>query len=203
MLCLGVGVLMKVQPWFNFETNVDLPRWKNSRVDYATFSNHRSHLDMFILLTLIPNIRVVTKAALYKVPFLNVMLWALKNFPVKKGDKDSYLKAMNDMIQALKDGDPVHLFPEMTRCDLGFTSVQDFHLFPFHAVMKTQTPLIPLVFTGSDEAWPKGIFGLSYRKKVSLKQLPAIYPKDFNSAEELRDRAHRVIHEALHEAYTS
>lgn len=202
VLQLGVATLMKVQPWFNFETDVQLPKRNPGRVDYVTFSNHRSHLDMFILLTLIPGIRVVTKAALYKVPFLNIMLWALKNFPVKKGDKDSYLKAMNDMVWAIKEGEPVHLFPEMTRCEPGFTSVQDFHLFPFHAAMKTQVPLIPLVFIGSDDAWPKGTSALSYRKKVLLKQLPAILSKDFNSAEELRDKAKSVIQKALDEAYS-
>lgn len=197
---IGVDTLMKIQPWFNFEKNVQLPPWKKGRADYVTFSNHRSHLDMFILLTLIPNIRVVTKAALYKVPFLNIMLWALKNFPVKKGDKDSYLKAMHSMIHAIQEGDPVHLFPEMTRCDHGYPSVQEFHLFPFHAIMKTQVPLIPLVFRATDEVWPKGIFGLSYGKKVTLKQLPPLYPKDFHTADELRDKAEEVLKEELRKA---
>ncbi len=192
----GVDFLMKSQPWYQLQTDVDLPQWKNFRAGYLTFSNHRSHLDMFILLTKIQNIRVVTKSALYKIPFLNIMLWALQNFPVKKGDKKSYLGAMEKMVEAIKKGDPVHLFPEMTRCEKGFSGIQAFHLFPFHVAMKAQVPMIPFLFKGTDHVWPKGVSGIAYGKKMSLIQLPAIHPKDFSSAEQLRDHCWKVLQEA-------
>ena len=94
VLTVGVTLLLKIQPWFKADIQISVPRPSANRSGFITISNHRSHLDMFILLSKIPNLRAITKKALYAVPFLSLMLRVFRMIPVKRGDLDSYLHAM-------------------------------------------------------------------------------------------------------------
>src|SRR5260370_1171513 len=64
----GIYFLMLVQPWFNSEIEIELP--KNHTGGVLLISNHRSHLDVFILLSRIEGICVLAKSTLFKIPFL-------------------------------------------------------------------------------------------------------------------------------------
>jgi len=183
----GVQCLLRVQPWYRADVRVELPaRDPQTGMHCLTVSNHRSHLDMFILLTAIPNIRVISKRALFRVPFLGVMMWVMKNIPITRGEPQSYWEAMETAAQALRDGDTVHVFPEMTRCEPGDPGTGDFHLAPFKLSLQTGVPLVPIVFVGTDRTWPKGTFGLAFRQPIEVKSLAPLSPKDFPSADALR-----------------
>ena len=184
----GVALLMKGQPWFNAKIDIVLPK-----APFVTLSNHRSHLDMFILLAMIPNIRVIAKHTLFYIPFLGFMMRLLKNIPIRKGDLDSYWKALETVKRALKEKDPVHIFPEMTRCSAEFNGIQSFQLAPFHALLSSGVPIIPILFRGTDKVWPKGQLGLHYRRPVLVRSLSTIDPSQFKTAEELRDHVHQQL----------
>lgn len=192
VLVIGVGFLLDLEPWLNADVSIELPG-----APFVTVSNHRSHLDMFFLLSHIPNVRVIAKRSLFYVPFLGIMMWVLKNIPVKKGDVSSYLRALERAKEALDEGDPVHIFPEGTRCEPGFEGVQEFQLAPFRMIMDTGLPLIPIVFVDTDKVWPKGLNKISFRQKATVVSLPVIHPQDFPNAESLRAYTHEQIQNRL------
>ncbi len=190
----GVQVLLAIQPWLVDKREISLP----SRC--VTVSNHRSHLDMFLLLASIPSIRALAKSELFKVPGLGLIMRATRQIPVKRGDSESYWKAMDEAYDALLDGDPVHFFPEMTRCEPGFRGTREFHLAPFRVAVRAGVPVVPIAFVGTDEAWPKGLFGVR-RKKVRVQSLEPVLPDAFPTAEAMRGEARRRIDAYLREAY--
>lgn len=195
LMRIGVVTLFKVQPWFRFVDELKLPA--RGQRNFITVSNHRSHLDMFILLSRIPNIRVISKAALFRVPFLGLAMRFMRMIPVKKGSIDSYMKAMELVGEGAKRGDAIHIFPEMSRCDAGTAGTQPFHLAPFRVAVKANLPLVPIVFVGTDRVWPKGKFGLSYRQPLRVRSLDLVDPAKFASAEDLRSEIQNRIENCL------
>lgn len=196
ILCWGVSLLLDVQAWLDAEVLLDFSALSGP---FISVSNHRSHLDMFFLLARIANIRVIAKRSLFYVPFLGIMMRVMKMIPVKRGDTGSYLKALETAKCAVTENDPVHIFPEMTRCEAGFPGVQPFNLAPFKMIREAGVPLIPIVFCDTDRAWPKGKNALSFRRKVKVRALPPLFPKDYPDAESLRQAAWEKIDLAVRE----
>lgn len=195
ILASSVFLLLKVQPWLDAEVVLDLPdrRLQN----FITISNHRSHLDMFILLAHIPNIRVVTKASLFRIPFLGFMMRIMRMIPVKRNDMTSYWQAMNIAIEGALKGDAVHIFPEMSRGEPATVGTGEFHLAPFRVALQARIPVVPIVFHGTDRVWPKGSAALSFREPIRVECLSKIDSQEFSSAENLRAEVQRRINECL------
>jgi len=168
----GIALLMRVQPWF--EANIDLPlQTVGRRPAQLTVSNHRSHLEAFILLSHIEGIRILAKRALFSVPFLGIMMRATKQIPVSRGSFDAFFRAMDEVKLRLEKGERVHVFPEMTRADRGATGLRNFSTAPFRAAIHARATVQPIAFLGTDDVWPKGIFGLSYRLRFAAKNSTA------------------------------
>lgn len=184
---------MFVEPWLRADTNVPMhPKG-------ITVSNHRSHLDAFILLSRIPGVRLVCKDSLLRVPFLGLMMRLGRHIPIRGGSTESYFQAMEKVREGIRQGDFVHVFPEMTRCPLGWQGTLKFHLAPFHIAFQERIPVTPIVFRGTDTVWPKGKTAISFRQPVSIRTLEPIDPGLFPSAEALSDEARRRINECLAE----
>jgi 1-acyl-sn-glycerol-3-phosphate acyltransferase len=183
---------MKLQPWFNAEVALDAVA---SKSDHARLlvSNHRSHLDAFILLSRVPGVRIFAKSALFNVPFLGLMMRASRQIPVKRGRIEAFWKAIETVRTRLQNGETVHVFPEMTRCAPGTNGTLEFSTAPFLTAMQTGTPVTPIVFKGTDGVWPKGAWGLAYRQPVTARALEALDPSAFESADALKHEAQRRI----------
>jgi 1-acyl-sn-glycerol-3-phosphate acyltransferase len=195
LFTVGVQFLLKVQPWLKARYEISLPYKEHSR--FITVSNHRSHLDMFLLLSQIPNIRVISKASLFKVPGLGFMMRMMRMIPIRAGNISSYWEAMNTAGHAAGQGERVHIFPEMTRCSQGAEGTGEFHLAPFRVAYQTGVPIVPIVFFNTDQTWPKNSFGLAYGHPVRVKSLEMLSPKNFENAEALRDEVRRRIESSL------
>ena len=186
-LRVGIGFLMAIQPWLH--ATVDLRvTFKNCLM----VSNHRSTLDVFLLLASVSGIQLVAKRTLYRIPFLGLAMRVMKNIPIGEGGED-YRKAMEVVRDRLRSGERVHVFPEMTRCDPGFQGVRRFRATPFLVAFQEKIPVVPIAFAGTDRAWPKGSFGLSFRQPVRAQALSPLFPNDFASAKEMQDRAWHMI----------
>lgn len=195
VLYIGIYFLMWVQPWFNAEVEIELP--KNHSGGVLLVSNHRSHLDVFILLSRIAGIRVLAKSTLFKIPFLSLMMRASRQIGVERGRFDAWIRAMGEVKARLQLGERVHVFPEMTRCPPGFQGLQPFTAGPFLAALQEDAMVIPIVFKNTDGVWPRGQVGLNFRAPVSVKSLEPLRAREFANAEALRFETVRRIEQAL------
>ncbi len=120
-----------------------------------------------------------------------------RQIPVYERGVDSYLLAMEIVRQRLRNGETVHVFPEMTRCPKGFSGTKDFSTMPFHIARQEGIPILPIVFKGTDEVWPRGQIGLNFRRPVYGAMLETVEPSEFESAQELKSEVQRRIGVAL------
>jgi 1-acyl-sn-glycerol-3-phosphate acyltransferase len=193
----AIHLLMSVQPWLSAEIDISIPDARLRKTGYLLVSNHRSHLDSFLLLSRVPGIRILAKKSLFYVPFLGLMMRLTRQIPTERGKLGSFWTAIEVIRENLRRGEAVHVFPEMTRCPPGFVGTQDFLTAPFLTAIQEKVPVLPIAFKGTDAAWPKGYFGLWRAQPISAKKLEIIDPSQFTSAEALRDETRRRINEAL------
>lgn len=194
ILRFGIGVLMRAQPWLELDADLNLPP-RGQRV--LLISNHRSHLDVFLLLSRVAGIRIFAKSTLFKIPFLGLMMKVSRQIRVERGRMDAWIRAMDEVRSRLRAEERVHIFPEMTRCPPGHAGLQSFTLAPFQAALQEKAPIVPMVFKGTDSVWPKGESALYFRRPVSLRSLPAVDPSQFATAEALRSEVYKRIETAL------
>lgn len=195
-LCRGISLLMKVQPWLNAEIHLSELCGCEGR-GRLLVSNHRSHLDAFVLLSRVPGIRILAKRSLFSIPFLGLMMRLTEQIPVERGRVEGFFAAMDAVRDRLRKSQTVHIFPEMTRCAPGYSGTLGFSSAPFALALQEGCPVVPIVFRGTDGVWPKGKFGLSFRQPLQVLALPPIDPREFASADALRTEAKHRIDEAL------
>ncbi|HEX4926009.1 MAG TPA: lysophospholipid acyltransferase family protein [Bdellovibrionales bacterium] len=188
----AIWTLMKVQPWF--DGNVEIPA---NPGPVLIVSNHRSHLDAFILLSRVAGIRILAKDSLFRVPFLGIMMRLMHQIPVKSGQMESYFEAMEVVKARLSRGETVHVFPELTRCPPGFRGTLKFSVLPFQAAIQQNAKILPVVFKGTDLAWSKGTLGISWRAPIVARALEPVDPAAFSSALELKNAVQHRIDQAL------
>jgi 1-acyl-sn-glycerol-3-phosphate acyltransferase len=193
VFAFGVGILMRVQPWLKARVRLNVP--EGGRV--LLVSNHRSHLDVFFLLAWVPGVRILARSTLFRIPGLGLMMRATHQIGVERGRLDAWVGAMKAVAERLRQGEKVHIFPEMTRCPQGFQSVQQFAAAPFLVAIQEDATVVPLVFKNTDGVWPKGEVGLHFRKPVEVMSLPPLRARDFASADSLKSEVWKRIDQAL------
>lgn len=195
-LLKGSAFLMKYQPWYLSNIDINLP-CVNPKKGILLISNHRSILDVYILLGIIPKIKFLAKDSLFKVPFLGLIMRTSNQISVPRGDVNSYLEAMKEIRRRLRNGEIIHIFPELTRCPLNYVGVKKFSIAPFQAALAENALILPIAISGTDQAWPKGEFGISFRKLIKIRSLDLINSKNYNQAKKLRDDIHKRIESAI------
>ncbi len=191
-------IILSLQPWWHAKLDISLPEEVTSfQSGCLVVSNHRSHLDAFVIFRELTHVRLVAKHLLYYVPVYGHLMPLLKMIRVKQKDPASYLRAMHKVKSGLERGHRVHVFPEMTRCEPGALATAPFQRAPFHAAREAGTPVLPIAIWGTDEIWGKGSQAISLGKKVWAKSLPAVNPKDFPDSLALAKHVRAEIDKAV------
>jgi 1-acyl-sn-glycerol-3-phosphate acyltransferase len=170
-----------------------------SKDKFLVVANHRSHLDVFILLTIVFKMRAVANAKLFKIPGLGLVMKLLGNFPMERGNIEVYKRTLKNIQQAFNDQHTVLFFPEMTRCHPGEEGIQKFRLTAFQLARENNIQIIPIVLSDTDFVWPKGHVGMDFRKKISVVALKAVNPKDFSNSADLSIYVHTMMEKKLME----
>lgn len=190
----GIQLLMTLQPWLSADIQLNLPQGGRGCL---LVSNHRSHLDAFILLSRVQGIRILAKSSLFRIPFLGLLMRLSKQIPTKRGDLKSFQTAMDEVRTKLDSGEVVHVFAEMTRCETGFRGLKDFSVAPFKVALEGNFPIIPIVFQGTDEVWPKSALSLQLRRPVRVTALDPLAPREFHSSFDLMSETRHRIEQVL------
>ncbi len=133
---------------------------------YIVMANHRSHLDgPAMLLQLKPvTFRFLVKQELLYVPFLGQAFWALNFIFVKRGDKESARDSATAVINRIKGGENIVVFPEGTRARDG--RMLPFKKGGFLMAIEGGVPILPIGIAGSAQVYGYGFKVRAHRGHI-------------------------------------
>jgi len=141
---------------------------------FVLISNHQSYLDPMLCGGLIQRrVSFLARESLFKHWFFGWLITSVGTIPVKLGEAD--ISAMRKVINVLKQGRGVCLFPEGTRS-------MDGKITPFKPgfgllCRRGKAAVVPVVIDGAFECWPRnkklfsyGSIVVSYGKAIPAEQ---------------------------------
>jgi 1-acyl-sn-glycerol-3-phosphate acyltransferase len=162
--------------------------WKGGAVLVA---NHQSLGDILVLFGLYRPFKWVSKASVFKVPFVGWNMSLNRYVRLVRGDRKSIMTMMAACRRWLERGVPVLMFPEGTRSPDG--ELLPFKDGAFRLAMDTGCPVVPIVVTGTARTLPKHGYVLDSRADCIVRVLPAVSPADCDSVAALRDHVRDLI----------
>ena len=177
---------------------VDLPTLDPNR-SYIFISNHQSHLDIPIILSLFDDFfpRFLAKRSLFRIPVFGPGMRLTGHLTVDRENRRQGMKDLEAAVAKAQSGESVLVFPEGTRNTR--ESLLDFQSGAFILVVKSGIPIVPVIIDGSREVLPKGSIFVRPRT-VRIKALP---PLDWAGKYTLkeRDRLKRELWELMQNEY--
>jgi 1-acyl-sn-glycerol-3-phosphate acyltransferase len=165
--------------------------WRGPAVIVA---NHASLIDILVLFALYRPFKWVSKASIFRVPFIGWNMALNDYVGLVRGKRESVMKMMAECRRHLERGAPVLIFPEGTRTKTG--ELQAFKDGAFQLAVESKCPLIPVVVHGTGNALPKHGFVLREQVRARVEVLDPIDPAGF-TVDALRDEARARIAAAL------
>lgn len=137
--------------------------------------NHQSYLDpLFCGVPLNKRLFYVARDSLFNNRILGFLLPTIGTIPLKRDKAD--LAAMRNVVNRLKEGRGVCLFPEGTRTEDGKIAPlkTSFSLF----CKRTAASIVPVAIDGAFECWPRhkkifsrGLISVCYGKEITNEQI--------------------------------
>jgi 1-acyl-sn-glycerol-3-phosphate acyltransferase len=115
---------------------------------YVYMANHSSLIDTPALFAYLPYpFRIMAKRSLFWVPFMGWHLWTAGHFPIDRGDARRTAKSVRKVIDGVKNGTSLAVFPEGTRTRTGH--LQEFKPGSFKIAMRAGVPIVPVAIRGA------------------------------------------------------
>ena len=161
-------------------------------------SNHVSNLDPPVLLPVLPGMSsVFLKKELMKIPLLGTAMRMGKYVPVSRGhSREEAQKSVAAAKDALDSGLHIMVFPEGTRSPDG--KLQAFKKGAFFLAAETQAPMVPVILRGTEKMMRKGSLKI-VPGVATVRFLPAVWPVEYATREELMEVVRGRMAEALGE----
>lgn len=144
----------------------------DKRKAYVIISNHQSQLDILIAFRLFIHFKWVSKAEVFKIPFIGWNMYLNRYIKLKRGDAESIKKMYDRCEELIYQGNSIFLFPEGTRSENG--RLKSFKHGAFILAQKTKRPILPVIIEGTYDALPKHSLYLSGRHNIKVKFLPEV-----------------------------
>lgn len=166
---------------------------------YVLAANHQSYWDIMVLYGLHRSFKWVSKAEIFKIPFVGWNMMLNQYVAIARSDLKSIKDMMNDCQKWLKQGVSIMIFPEGTRSDDG--NLQEFRDGPFKMAMVAGVPVVPIVVTGTREILPKGKWTLKFKHSIDVYVLDPVEPTEFGrNVKAYRDHVRDLMVERLESA---
>jgi 1-acyl-sn-glycerol-3-phosphate acyltransferase len=122
--------------------------------NYVYMANHSSLIDTPALFAYLPyQFRIMAKKELFWVPFMGWHLWTAGNFPIDRSDGRKTARSLRAVIDGVKGGKSLAVFPEGTRTPDG--RLQAFKSGAFKIAVKAGVPIVPVSIRGTFKLLPK------------------------------------------------
>ncbi len=163
-----------------------VPAWKVSiagrpkirpGATYMVVSNHQSQLDILVAFRLFFPFKWVSKAAVFKLPFIGWNMVLNRYIKIRRGHKNSIAQMMAACEKNLAAGNSVFFFPEGTRSKTGL--MKPFKHGAFTLAQKMKVPILPIVINGTKDALPKNSLNFHGRHVIQIRVLDEISPAQF------------------------
>lgn len=143
------------------------------RKNYVFVSNHQSQLDILVLYRLLFPYRWVSKASVFRLPFIGWNM-ALNNgdIKLKRGDKDSIKAMLAECENLLRQNISIFFFPEGTRSKDG--RIGRFKPGAFILAKNTGVDIQPVAITNTTKALPKYSLTFQGHTEMTVTVLDAI-----------------------------
>jgi 1-acyl-sn-glycerol-3-phosphate acyltransferase len=156
-------------------------------------ANHASYIDPVVLMATIPAaFHFVAKRRLTEYPLIGTVIRKAEHATIEKGGLSDRLAGAEDVIQRLRDGDLLVIFPEGTF--VRAPGLLPFRLGAFRAAVETGRPIVPVAIDGTRRILPDGTW-LVRPGPLTVTIGPAMHPQAQGWPEmvRLRDAAVEVI----------
>jgi 1-acyl-sn-glycerol-3-phosphate acyltransferase len=137
---------------------------------YLVMSNHQSLYDIPVLFQVVgPNIRMIAKAELFRVPVFGPALAAGGFISIDRGNRRTAMRSLGQASALLASGTHVWIAPEGTRSRTG--ALLPFKKGAFYLAFEAGLPILPVTLQGTREALPaKGL-----RSRAGARVLATIH----------------------------
>ncbi|KAK7300085.1 hypothetical protein RJT34_10917 [Clitoria ternatea] len=152
--------------------------YSNERAIYI--SNHASPIDIFLIMWLTPTGTVgIAKKEIIWYPLFGQLYVLANHLRIDRSNPTAAIESMKEAARAVvKNNLSLIIFPEGTRSKNG-------RLLPFkkgfvHLALQSRLPIVPMVLTGTHQAWRKG--SLHVRPApLTVKYLPPISTENWKA----------------------
>ena len=118
-------------------------------------ANHQGYYDIFALAGYLDvQLRWVSKAILFRIPFMGWAMSAARYISVKRNDRKQSYQAFLKTLEAINKGSSIVLFPEGTRSKDG--SIGDFKKGSQLLAQRANVPMVPITIIGTRSIIRKG-----------------------------------------------
>lgn len=139
---------------------------------YVVVSNHQSLLDILVAFRIFFPFKWVSKAEIFKLPFIGWNMTLNRYIKLIRGDKESIRRMLQDCKKTLANGSSVFIFPEGTRSETG--RLRRFKPGAFILAKENKVPILPIVINGTKDALPKKSLKFHGNHKIKVKILEEI-----------------------------
>ncbi|MBI9084914.1 MAG: 1-acyl-sn-glycerol-3-phosphate acyltransferase [Desulfobacterales bacterium] len=166
---------------------------------YVVVSNHQSQLDILVAFRLFFPFKWVSKAEVFRLPFIGWNMALNGYIKLRRGDKESVRTMMDACERAISRGCSVYFFPEGTRSKTG--QLKPFKPGAFILAKNMRVPILPVVINGTHRALPKHSLNFHGRHPIEIRVLDEIPLAAFahlsvaETADMVRDRIARHVAE--------
>src|SRR6185503_2483401 len=121
---------------------------------YVYMANHSSLIDTPALFAYLPfQFRIMAKKELFYIPFMGWHLWTAGNFPIDRSDPRKTAKSLRKVIEGVRAGKSLAVFPEGTRTPDG--NLQEFKHGAFKIAMRAGVPIVPVTIRRTFRLLPR------------------------------------------------
>jgi 1-acyl-sn-glycerol-3-phosphate acyltransferase len=198
----GIGrAVAALNPLWSFSYAGIIPA--DPRRPYVVVSNHESFADILLISHLPWEMKWLSKAELFRIPFMGWLMRLAGDVPVKRGFGPSGIEAIARCREILSQRVSVMIFPEGTRSPTA--DLLPFRDGAFRLAIDAGVPSLPLALHGTADAHPKHDWRVGWSTAVVVvlqpvetagltpADVPALKERVRNTIIEARDRLARQL----------